>query len=197
MQYELKGTFFECCRVEDGHCALWLGGDLPQPCTNLQTYHVQDGEIDGVGVSGLWIMLHHNGIGPRHADLAAGVSEGAAYIDARANPRQREVLLPFVGTALGIRPWKQDLGVRFVPFEVSADDGMHRICTPYAEQKIALTVGGDRRTPIRLANARSSTLHDVNLGRTERWWYRDYGKDLAFQGTSGAIASFVRRTGAQ
>ena len=43
--WALKGTFFECCRVLDGHCGLWFGRDLPNACANLETYEITEGQI--------------------------------------------------------------------------------------------------------------------------------------------------------
>ena len=40
--WTLEGTFYECCRVLDGHCALWFGRDLPEACANLLTYQIKE-----------------------------------------------------------------------------------------------------------------------------------------------------------
>ena len=64
-EWLLKGTFFECCRVLDGHCALWFGRDLPKPCANLMTYQIKEGHIQGVDMKGIIILCHMDGIGPK------------------------------------------------------------------------------------------------------------------------------------
>jgi hypothetical protein len=90
--WKLKGTFYECCRVLDGHCALWFGRDLPEACTNLVTYQIKVGRIQNLDMSGIILIYHMDGIGPKHADLAGGIKEGAAYISSNATNEQRRVL---------------------------------------------------------------------------------------------------------
>ena len=40
--WALNGIFYECCRIADGHCALWFGRDLLDACTNVATYDIRD-----------------------------------------------------------------------------------------------------------------------------------------------------------
>ena len=58
--WTLKGTFYECCRVLDGHCALWFGRDLPEACANLLTYQIKEAVTrlrDGGGQPGIMDIL--------------------------------------------------------------------------------------------------------------------------------------------
>ena len=57
--WTLKGTFYECCRVLDGHCALWFGRDLPKACANLLTYQIKEGEIQNVDMNGIIITMSY------------------------------------------------------------------------------------------------------------------------------------------
>jgi len=51
--WALKGVFYECCRKE-GHCPLWFGRDLwEEPCVNLATYEIREGQIDGIDMKGI------------------------------------------------------------------------------------------------------------------------------------------------
>ena len=87
--WSLKGTFYECCRVDDGHCALWFGRDLPRPCANMETLQITEGHIQNVDMKGVVIMLHQEGIGPKAADMANGAAEGAAYMSDNVTDEQR------------------------------------------------------------------------------------------------------------
>jgi hypothetical protein len=187
----LKGVFYECCRVEDGHCALWFGRDLPRACANMATYQIKEGRIQDVDMKGVVIMQHQEGIGPRVADMAKGAEEGASYVSDNANDEQRGVLELFLRENLGIRPWKKLLGIKFVKIDIQEENGRFYISMPHGEQKMSLTVGGDGKTPIRLENPLSPAFSNVRFCNTERWRYFDYGKDLDFHNTSGVIAEFV------
>ncbi|MGD9118111.1 MAG: DUF1326 domain-containing protein [Dehalococcoidia bacterium] len=188
--WRLKGTFYECCRVEDGHCGLWFGRDLPRPCANLATYQIKEGEIQGVDMSGITIILHKDGIGPRFSDLAKGVKEGAAYISDHATDEQRKILAPFVAEDLSTEKWRQNLGVKFVKIDISQKDGVYHITMPFGEQKMALTVGGDGKNPMRIENFAMPSLSNIRFCNTQFWKYHDYGKNLEFHNTSGAVADF-------
>ena len=61
--WELKGVFYECCRVDDGHCALWFGRDLPRACANMATYQITEGHIQNVDMKGVVVIQHQTGIG--------------------------------------------------------------------------------------------------------------------------------------
>ena len=89
----LKGIFYECCRVEDGHCALWFGRDLPTACANMATYQITEGHIQNIDMKGVVVMLHQDGIGPSSAPAVARVGtqkeEGQAVVFARFERRKR------------------------------------------------------------------------------------------------------------
>jgi len=189
--WALKGVFYECCRVEDGHCALWFGRDLPRACANMATYQITEGHIQNVDMKGVVVMQHQEGIGPKVADMAKGVEEGASYISDNVNDEQRSVLEPFLKTDLGIRPWKKLLGIKFVKIDIQEEKGTYHITMPFGEQKMSLTIGGDNKNPMRLENSRSRTFSNIRFCNTETWKYHDYGKNLEFHNTSGAIADFV------
>jgi hypothetical protein len=187
----LKGVFYECCRVEDGHCALWFGRDLPRACANMATYQIKEGHIQNVDMKGVVVMQHQEGIGPKVVDMAKGVEEGASYISDSVSDEQRGVLESFLTTDLGIRPWKKILGIKFVKIAIQEENGTYHITMPFGEQKMSLTIGGDNKKPIRLENPRSPAFSNVRFCNTEIWKYHDYGKNLEFHNTSGVIADFV------
>ena len=187
----LKGVFYECCRVEDGHCALWFGRDLPKACANMATYQITEGYIQDVDMKGIVIMQHQEGIGPKVADMAKGAKEGASYISDNVNEEQRGRLETFLKTGLGIRPWEKNFGVKVVKIDLLEENGTYHITMPFGEQKMSLTVGGDNKNPMRLENHRNPAFSNVRFCNTQTWKYHDYGKNLEFHNTSGAIADFV------
>lgn len=191
--WRLKGTFYECCRVDDGHCGLWFGRDLPRACTNLSTYQITGGKIQNVDMSGIIIILHKDGIGPKFSDLAKGVEEGAAYISDNATDEQRKILEPFAIQDLSGEKLKKVLGVKFVDIEINKKNGTYHVTMPFGEQKMALTVGGDGKNPMRIENFAMTSFTNIRFCNTIFWKYRDYGKNLEYRNTSGAIADFDLR----
>lgn len=187
--WTLRGTYYECCRIE-GHCPLWFGRDLwDEPCTNLATYEIEEGRIGDVDVSGIIIMLRGGDIGPKFSDLAKGIGEGAGYVSDHATDEQRKVLEPFVLKQFGAG-WRTNHGIKFVKIKISKEDRIRHITMPFGEQKFVLTVGGDAETPIRMENARNTSLSNIRFCDTEVWSYHDYGHNLEFHHTSGEIADF-------
>lgn len=188
----LRGTFIECCRVQDGHCALWLGRDLPHACVNMATYRVREGHIQGVDMAGVVLVYHQDGIGPSIDSLSRGIKEGAVYIGDRVSARQGQILESFVRQNLGIRPWGELLGVKFTDIQITDHQGGYQVTMPFGQQRLSPTTGGDGKNPIEFTNPRSSTLTNVQLFHTDEWTYHDYGKSMNFANTSGAVAEFSR-----
>ncbi len=186
----LKGNIYECCRIEDGQCALWFNRDLPEACTNLLTYHIKEGHIQNVDMKGIVIIFHHGGVGPKVADFAEGVAEGAAYVSDNATDEQRKVLEPFVTTHLDAKKWRKCLGVKFVKIDIREENGTYHITMPFGEQKMSLAIGGDGKNPIRMENTPVTFLSNVKVCTAQFWKYHDYGKNLEYHNTSGATADF-------
>jgi hypothetical protein len=189
--WTLKGVFFESCRVEDGHCGLWFGRDLPRACANLETYQILEGQIQNIDMKGIVLMFHQDGIGPKVADLMKGAGEGAAYISDNATDEQRKVLEPFIKEHMNAGRWGKSLGIKYVNITVNKENGDYHIVMPFGEQKMSLAIGGDRKNPMRLENPPMPFLSDVKFCNTHFWKYHDYGKNLEFHNTSGATANFV------
>jgi len=187
----LKGTFFECCRIEDGHCALWFGRDLPKPCANLETYQIKEGHIQNIDMKDIILMFHQDGIGPKLADLMKGAGEGAAYISDNATEEQRKVLEPFIKTRMNAARWKKSLGIKVVNINLSKENDTYHITMPFGEQKMSVAIGGDGKSPMRLINPPMPFLNDVKFCNTHFWKYHDYGKNLEFHNTSGAMGDFT------
>jgi hypothetical protein len=188
--WTLKGTFYECCRALDGQCGLQFGRELPHPCACLATYQVKEGQIQNVDMTGIIILFHMDGIGPKPDDV---VDEGAVYISDNATEERREILEPFVMEKMEGRMWEKTLGIKFVKINISEEDGIYSVTMPFGEQKLSLTIGGDGKNPIRMENGGLPFLTDVKICNTRLWKYHDYGKNLEYHNTSGQIADFALR----
>jgi len=188
----LKGMFLESCRI-DGPCPLWFGKDLSDAaCVNFETWEIKEGHIGGVDMKGIIIVRHQDGIGPKFADRIkpGGIAEGAAYISDNATKEQRKILEPFVKNHLGAELWRKCLGVKFVPISIDKGKGTYHVRMPYGEQKMTLTVGGDGKNPIIMANPKRTNLSNVWFANTDIWTFHDYGKKIEYHDKEGNVADF-------
>ena len=184
----LEGTFYECCRALEGQCSLQFGREMPHSCGCLATYQIKEGQIKNVDMTGINLLFHMDNIGPKHED---GAGEGAVYISDSATEEQREILEPFVMENMEGGMWRKTLGIKYVKIDITEENGTYHLTMPYAELEMSLTIGGDGKNPIRLENPSMPFLNNVRLCNTRFWKYHDYGKNLEYHNTSGAIADFV------
>jgi hypothetical protein len=189
--WALKGTFFECCRVLDGHCGLWFGRDLPNACTNLETYEIKEGQIQNIDMKGIILMFHQDGIGPTVAELMKGAKEGSAYISDNVTDEQRKALESFIKGYIDNKGWQKSLGYKFVKIDLSEENGTYHITMPFGEVEMSLAIGGDRKNPMRLENPPMPFISNARFCNTHFWKYHDHGKNLEYHNTSGATADFI------
>ena len=87
--YSLDGTLLEACSCM-APCPCWIGDDPDGgKCDGLVAYHVDKGQIRGVDVSDLSVVLAAQIPG----NVLAGNWRVVLYVDDRATPEQREALL--------------------------------------------------------------------------------------------------------
>jgi hypothetical protein len=186
--WTLKGTFYECCRVLDGQCGLQFGRDLTHTCACLTTYQIREGQIQNVDMKGINIFFLMNEIGPQLGKC----QEGAVYISDNATKEQREILQPFFMEKMEGGMWENTLGFKFVKIDISEKDRTYNIITPFGEQHLTLTIGGDGKNPIRMENQRLPFLSNVRVC-IGLWKFHDYGRNLEYRNTSGQVADFALR----
>jgi hypothetical protein len=185
--WTLKGTFYECCRALDGQCGLQFDRELPHTCACLTTYQIKEGKINNLDMKGINIFLHMDEIGPKPGSC----QEGAVYFSDNASVQQRNILEPFFMQNMEGRILPKCLGIKYVNIQISEEKGAHHIITPFGEQYLCLTVGGDGKNPIRIENGGLPFLSNVRICNTRFWKYHDYGKNMEYRNTSGQIADFT------
>lgn len=189
----LKGKYFECCRA-NGNCPLTFGRDMVDgPCANLATYHVTEGQIQGVDMKDIVFTIHADGIGPKFADLfpgKKGLAEIALYVCDHTTSEQKKILTSFLSTHLSATMARKILGLKFVKIEIKEEPGKYIISNPYCMQDMTMTIGKDGKNPIIIENAITRWTSNVKVYNSH-WTYADYGKKLEFHQTSGQIADFT------
>ena len=89
MAYKLEGKLLEVCNC-NVLCPCWIGEDPDNgTCDTVVAYHIEQGTIDGIKVSGLTLALA--------AFIPGNILQGnwrvAVFVDDKATPQQQEALL--------------------------------------------------------------------------------------------------------
>ena len=123
--YSMDGTLLEACSCA-APCPCWIGDDPDGgACAAFIAYHVDRGQIRGLDVSGLSLVL----VNQIPGNVMAGNWRAVIYVDDRATPEQQQALLEAFGGQLGGAP--ADLAkllgaivaVHLVPIEHQVEGG--------------------------------------------------------------------------
>lgn len=196
MSWHLSGTYFENCNCKVT-CPCAVSG-FAEPgdeerCIVLLAFHVEDGEIDGVDVSGLSYAVL--------ADAPGAMAEGGwrvgLLMDAAASAEQAEALAgvaagqrggapaafnPFVGEVLGMEAAAIDY----------ADDGARHSVRigDFADVEIEDYVPAGAAEPTRLTGVPHPVSSTLTAARATRSKVRAFGIALDGVGKNGHAAPF-------
>ncbi len=88
MSYTLEGTILEVCNC-DVLCPCWIGEDPDNgTCDAVVAWHIDEGQIDGVNVSGRTIAL----LGFVPGNILQGNWKAAVFVDDKASDGQMQAL---------------------------------------------------------------------------------------------------------
>src|SRR5947209_17231570 len=157
MSWKIAGSYFETCSCDvvcpcTASLALGATNDY---CRVVLVFHIKDGEVEGVDVSGLTVALV--------ADTPKVMTDGnwrlGVFIDAGASDEQAEQLGRVFSGALGgpaaaLRPLLgENLGVERAPIEVEEDGLRHSVRIGDAvdfEIEVVVPFGSESGEPVRL-----------------------------------------------
>jgi hypothetical protein len=193
MSFFVEGDYFEVCNCDISCNCVWLGAATHDHCDVLLAWHVNNGDKDGIDLSGLnAVMAVHS-----QKRMTDGGWKVALYLDDRASAEQSQALGavfsggagghlaglgPLIGEVTGVQP-------ATITFEKTGGS-MH------AEVAGALSMGSDQLTgmdgeqPAVIANApfgavtqpvRQATARDVSYHGS---WSAD------FSGTNSFVTDF-------
>lgn len=196
MSWRMEGTYFESCSCDAICPCTWSGLTAKATldrCRALLAYHIADGEIDGVDVSGLTFALF--------LDTPRVMGEGnwrvGVFLDAAASDEQSAKLGEVIGGQAGGPPAmlgpliSEMLGVERVPIAYSEDGRVHSIrIGDAAELTVEDFAAGGQGEPVRLINVShpSNTTLTVAPAATAR--LSTFGIDWGRAGESGFSAPF-------
>lgn len=194
MAWQLTGTYFENCNCEVACPCTVSSLQLPATydrCNAMLAFHVDSGEVDGVAVDDLTLVL----VGDTPKQMTDGGWRVALYVDERATPEQADKLGAVFAGRLGgpmeaLAPLIGELlGVEQAPIEYVDDARLHRVTVGDA---IAVEVedlqGEHLGEPTRLVNVEHPANTELTLSQATRSRVSAHG--IEFAGTAGASAPF-------
>ena len=196
MAWKVAGSYFETCSC-DVVCpctASFSFGATEDYCRVVLVFHVKDGEVEGVDVSGLTVAAI--------ADTPKVMSDGnwrvGVFIDAAASDEQADKLGGVFSGALGgpmaaLGPLiSEHLGVERAPIEVHEDGLRHSIRIGDAvdfEIEDIVPFGVENGQPARLAGIFHPAGPELNIARATRSRIDAFG--ISYEGKSAFSHDFA------
>src|SRR5579862_5893559 len=175
MSWKISGSYFETCSCDViCPCTASLSyGATNDYCRVVLVFHVKDGEVEGVDVSGLKVAAI--------ADTPRVMSDGnwriGVFIDAAASDEQAEKLGGVFSGALG-GPMEalgpligENLGVERAPIEVQEDGGRHAVRIGDSvdfEIEDIVPFGAENGEPAKLSGIFHPVASELNVAHATR-----------------------------
>jgi hypothetical protein len=196
MAWRLDGTYFENCNC-DVVCpcsasSLTLPADNER-CTFVFTYHMADGEIEGVDVSDRTVLL----VGDTPTQMSDGNWRLGLIMDDGASEEQTQLLGAVFGGQKG-GPMKllapliaELLGVERMPIDYEDDGVMHRVKAGNAiDIEIEDIVPEGFSEPSRLTGVSHEANTTLTVAQATRAKIQAFGMEFDNEGRNGHAAPF-------
>lgn len=185
----VKGVYNEACAAE-GHCPFYFGRDKEGGCRYFMVLRIQEGEVNGVELSGITVMYCGVITYSKYEELFRNGEQVGIYISDSATPEQREVLEPFVRSGMGTILIQKAFGIRYVKIDIYEEGDTFHARMPFGEMKQQLTKGLDG-TPVRIENQLVPSLTNVKVCHSPFWRYADYGRSFDYTNRCATWADFT------
>lgn len=198
MAWSLTGRYFENCTcnvVCPCTASLSLGADYDR-CQVVLVFHVDEGEIDGVDVSGLTVAA----VGDTPKVMTDGNWRLGMLIDGAASEEQAGKLGAVFGGQLGgpmegLAPLIGEmLGVEQVPMTWESDGGRHSVTLgDYGSVEIndIVPFGVESGQPVRMVDVFHPANTELTLGKAGDSRVSVFGLEPALAGQSGFSTTFA------
>jgi hypothetical protein len=187
--WEIKGIYNEACASE-GHCPYYFGRDKEGGCRYFMVFRITEGNVGGTDLAGLTAIYLGELPYSTYAEVMREGSEGAIYISDKATPAQRAILDTLAVQALGGALMKRVLGVKYVPIDVTEEEGAVTFRMPAGAMRMELTRSGDGN-PVLMENVTIPFLSNVKAAHSPFWNWADYNRHLEYRNRCGTWADFV------
>ncbi len=197
MAWSIRGRYFENCSCDmPCPCSVSLdAGADKERCNAVLAFHVDTGEVDGVDVSDLTVVV----VGDAPQVMTDGNWKLALVVDERASDEQLQRLGAVFGGELGgpmeaLGPLVGEmLGVERMRIEVDEGNGNHRLTAGDAieiEIDDVVPFGVENGPPVRLVDVFHPAGTELTVGKG-RSRVGVLGLEWNQQGTSGFSSSFA------
>jgi hypothetical protein len=195
--WKVSGRYFENCTcnvVCPCTASLSLGADYDR-CVVVLVFHVDDGNVDGVDVSGLTVAA----VGDTPKVMTDGNWRLGLLIDDHASDEQADKLgAVFSGQAggpmEGLAPLVGEmLGVERVPMTFESADGRHSVTLGdhgVVQLNDVVPFGIEDGTPARMVDIFHPVASDLTLGKAGDSHVNVFGLEPALAGQSGFSTAF-------
>ena len=195
-RWRLKGEYFESCNCEI-LCPCIVRGTNVTPteghCDVALAFHIEEGDLNGVGLDGLNFIAVNYTPGP----MAAGGWTSALYLDERAGEPQRAALEQILSGSMGgpAERWQamtdHFMGVQYVAIDFRVEGRTHSVSVPgvmdFSVEPIQIP---GRDDAMLLANTGHPVNRDLYLARGVRGEYTGHGMVWDNTGKNGHYAPF-------
>ncbi len=162
MAYRLEGSSLEACTCE-ASCPCWAGYEPNEDCGTVLSWHIDNGTIEGVDVSGHTVAVV---AGIPCSVSSQGAVRATLYVDVGATPQQEEALL---------NAWTGKLGGPMADLAQLFGEvaGVERASITFGVEggKGTLAIGQEVKTdaaPLWEAEGRAHTIHGNVLSTASR-----------------------------
>jgi hypothetical protein len=194
MSWSLKGQVVVACNCDYGCPCNFNARPTHGKCEGGWTWHVEDGNYEGVSLDGLNFSVYANWPGAIHE----GNGEALILVDERADDAQRDAIATLVGGQVGGPwgvlgwTWPTIHGPKAVKYELELDGMDTRLRAGDAVDLQLTTVknpvtGAETRAGVRLPTG--IIFKEGDLGASERFTVRD-GVSYDHSGQYTAIGAF-------
>lgn len=197
MAWNLKGTYFETCNCDAACPCVFLSDPTNDDCTVIVGWHIDEGDYDGVDLSGLNVAMAAYAPG----NMAQVKWDAALYLDDRADEAQAGGLAAiFSGQAGGVpAALAQHIGKHLGagPARIDVEiDGKRRTMRIGDLASLALeTVPGQDGGPIHVSGHPLAIApgNPAVVGRSEHARYEDHGLHWEFSSSTAFTSPFQYR----
>lgn len=193
--WKLSGTYFESCNCDVACPCIFLSDPTKDDCTVFVGWHIDEGESEGVSLSGLNVALAIHSPG----NMIEVKWKAAVYVDESASEDQRNALLKIFGGQAGGHPARlashieEIVGVKFVKINFSGSNGKYSLEIPDVADIEIEQMAGQGDGPIAISGHPLciSPGFPATLAKSSRLSYGDHGMSWELSGKNGLFSPFA------
>lgn len=195
MAWQLEGTFFEACNCDVVCPCLFLSDPTGEDCTVLVAWHIEKGRDGKIRLDGLNMALAVLAPG----NMAQTKWKVAAYVDERADDKQRESLLRIFGGKAGGHPAvlasfiDELVGAAFTKIDFEASGDRRRLTIPDIASVEIQGIKGQGDGPVTVSGHPLCIApgFPATVAKSTQLTYRDHGMDWSVTEKTGAFSPFA------